>query len=171
MEKSRSAARGRKVPQVAVLSGSDADESAAEDAAAIGQRIREARQSLKLSQADLAAQLGASKPGLQQNEAGKNMPGARLLLGFCRLGISADWILTGRGSMRYSDTLGTGAAKADMALLEEVVTWVAQTLADRNLAVTPRKQAELVAVLYEYVADTGGQVEAEKVERILRLVA
>ncbi len=133
--------------------------------------MRDARQALKLSQVDLAARLGSSKPGLQQNEAGKNMPGGRVLLGFCKLGISADWILTGKGSMRYSDTLGTGAAKADMAMLEEVVTWVAQTLAERNLVVSPRKQAELVTVLYEYVADTGGQVEAEKVERILRLVA
>ncbi|EHP39389.1 XRE family transcriptional regulator [Cupriavidus basilensis OR16] len=173
MEKIRSAARGKKVQQVDALDDASLEESASEEAKAIGQRMREARQALGLSQVDLAAKLGASKPGLQQNEAGKNMPGGRLLYGFSMLGVSSDWLLCGQGEM-FLEGHGAGTSHppspVDSELLAVVLERLEAKIAAAGVRVSAKKKAELAVLLYDYITETGNK-EGPSIDRILRLVA
>lgn len=66
----------------------------------IGGRIKEARKALGLTQEALAKLAGArSKGGLQENEAGKNMPGGQMIGTLAVAGINTNWLLTGKGNM------------------------------------------------------------------------
>lgn len=68
--------------------------------AEIGARIKAARKALGMTQDQLAALAGAkSKSGLQDNEAGKNMPGGQMIGALVRAGVNANWLLTGEGEM------------------------------------------------------------------------
>lgn len=69
------------------------------DAAAICRRMREAREALGLSQQALADAIGGSKRGIQENEAQRSVPGGEVICGLVRLGINANWLLTGEGPM------------------------------------------------------------------------
>lgn len=72
----------------------------------IGARIKVARKAVGLTQEALALLAGAkSKSGLQDNEAGKNMPGGQMIRALVRAGINANWLLTGDGPMLLSDLL------------------------------------------------------------------
>lgn len=69
----------------------------------IGKRIRAARKALKLTQDAFARLANAtSNRGIQDNEAGKSMPGGQILGALARLGINTNWILTGTGEMLTS---------------------------------------------------------------------
>lgn len=71
---------------------------------AIGGRISAARRAVGLTQEALANLAGAkSKSGLQDNEAGKNMPGGQMIGALISAGINANWLLTGEGSMLLRD--------------------------------------------------------------------
>ena len=66
----------------------------------IGARIKAARLALKLTQDELAKLAGArSKSGLQDNEAGKNMPGGQMIRALVQAGVNSNWLLTGDGEM------------------------------------------------------------------------
>lgn len=74
------------------------------DKVEIGARMAEARRALEMTQDELARLIGAtSKRGIQDNEAGKSMPGGNVLGAFISLGINANWLLTGVGAMRMAD--------------------------------------------------------------------
>jgi phage repressor protein C with HTH and peptisase S24 domain len=70
---------------------------------AIGQRMALARETIKMSQTEFARFIGGSKSGIQDNEAGKNMPGGKVLAGFIRAGVNSNWILTNEGEMLLAD--------------------------------------------------------------------
>jgi transcriptional regulator with XRE-family HTH domain len=62
----------------------------------IGSRLRDSRNALKLSQRDVASQLGVSDSAVSSWEAGERMPGAEALADVCLVyGVSADYILFG----------------------------------------------------------------------------
>lgn len=70
------------------------------DLAEIGARIKAARKAIGMTQEQLASLAGAkSKSGLQDNEAGKNMPGGQMIGALVRAGVNANWLLTGEGEM------------------------------------------------------------------------
>jgi len=70
----------------------------------IGARIKVARKAVGLTQEALALLAGAkSKSGLQDNEAGKNMPGGQMIRALVRAGVNANWLLTGDGPMLLAD--------------------------------------------------------------------
>lgn len=64
---------------------------------AVGQRMREALQLVGASQAQLAAEAGGTVRGIQDNIAGKAMPGGRTLQALSARGINTNWVLTGQG--------------------------------------------------------------------------
>lgn len=70
---------------------------------AVGTRLRDFRQHLRLSQDLLAKTLGASKRGIQDNESGKTLPGAAVLRGLHELGLNLAWLLAGEGPMLAAD--------------------------------------------------------------------
>lgn len=83
------------------------------DLAALGARMRAAREALNLSQARLAEENGYSVRTYQKNEGGLNEPGICLAAAFMRAGINANWLLTGEGPMLLAE-------------LDEAATWRAR---------------------------------------------
>ncbi|MGL5632913.1 MAG: helix-turn-helix domain-containing protein, partial [Azovibrio sp.] len=80
----------------------------------VGARIKAARKALGMTQDELAALAGArSKSGLQDNEAGKNMPGGHMLGALVKAGVNANWLLSGKGEMLLADTTET-TVKVDL---------------------------------------------------------
>lgn len=66
-------------------------------------RLKEARARLGLTQKDVAEQVGVSARGYQGYEDGRNIPGGDAIAGLVRLGINANWLLTGKGGMFNAD--------------------------------------------------------------------
>ncbi|MEN3930128.1 helix-turn-helix transcriptional regulator [Microvirga sp. W0021] len=69
----------------------------------VGERLRSIRKQLALKQAEMAAHMFMSVKGWQLLETPKAAPSAQTLTKLTELGFSADWILTGQGSMRFDD--------------------------------------------------------------------
>lgn len=74
-------------------------ESASQETAKIGARIRLAREKIGLSQSELAERVGGSRRGIQNNEAGISAPNSALLVGLRRLGVNINWLLNESGPM------------------------------------------------------------------------
>lgn len=69
--------------------------------AELGNRIKQIRERIGLTQEQLAQQLGVHKMTLSRYETGSAHPGAEVLLELCRIDerVSPDWLLTGDGPM------------------------------------------------------------------------
>lgn len=79
-------------------------ESVRLDTVAIGARIKMSRETLGLTQDELARVAGSpSKSGLQSNEYGRTMPGGQMIGALVHAGINANWLLTGEGPMLLKD--------------------------------------------------------------------
>lgn len=69
----------------------------------IGERIKAVREAMNLSQEGLAMAVGGSKRGIQDNEARNRVPGGEVLAALVRLGVNANWLLTGEGPMMVAE--------------------------------------------------------------------
>lgn len=95
-------------------------ESVSIDKVAIGLRIKAARKELGLTQDELSSAAGArSKSGLQDNEAGKNMPGGQMIGALVSLGVNSNWLLTGEGEMFIPRYLSHHEPRANALTVEE----------------------------------------------------
>ncbi|SOZ12047.1 helix-turn-helix domain-containing protein [Cupriavidus taiwanensis] len=148
-------------------------ESANTTAEAIGERLRAFRTHMGVSQDRLGQLIGGTKRGVQDNENGRNAPQSKVIAGLVGLGLNANWLLTGDGPMLLSD-LKVGqtapASALDVELLEVVIEKLEAKIAAAGVRASPKKKAELAALLYDYIVETG-KAEGPSVERILRLVA
>lgn len=73
---------------------------------AVAARLKQARQSMDLTQKKAAEKAsGMSLPSYKDYEAGKTMPGGEAIQGLTKLGINANWLLTGEGPMLLSELL------------------------------------------------------------------
>lgn len=92
----------------------------------MGERLKAARTAIGLSQTEAAVKSGVPVGTLRKYEQGPSQPGAEALAGFVRIGINANWLLTGDGEMlcRPGEMVGAAIASAirDSGLsLDEVV--------------------------------------------------
>ncbi|HOK05337.1 MAG TPA: helix-turn-helix transcriptional regulator [Victivallales bacterium] len=62
-------------------------------------RLKQIRESLKLSQKAMAEKIGIGVRNWQGYESGENIPGGKVLQSLAKLGFNINWILTGEGSM------------------------------------------------------------------------
>lgn len=70
------------------------------DMEATGRRLRDFRNSRRLTIAELSEKIGLSIGMISETEAGKNKPSPNLMLGLHQLyGLNINWLLTGEGSM------------------------------------------------------------------------
>lgn len=69
----------------------------------IGERIREERKKLQLSQADFAKAAGCSRNAQAIYERNESLPGAAYLLSLSGIGIDAAYILTGHRTPDFGD--------------------------------------------------------------------
>lgn len=65
----------------------------------VGERIKEIRQKLNLSQTEFSSKLGIKQHTLSYYETGRNFPSDSSLETISKMGINLDWLLAGRGSM------------------------------------------------------------------------
>lgn len=68
-----------------------------------------------MTQAQIAEQSGVSTRSYQGYEDGRSLPCAEAIAGFIRLGINANWLLTGEGPMLRADWISERAADLVMA--------------------------------------------------------
>lgn len=87
----------------------------------IAERLKTARAALGLKQDEMASQSGVSYSVFQKYEMGRSVPGGEAIAGFVRLGISANWLLTGEGPMLLKDVVERprSVLKAEIAAIEE----------------------------------------------------
>lgn len=128
----------------------------------IGRRIKAAREQIGLSQQAMAQKIGSSKTGIQANEAGRSIPGGGVLIELMRLGISANWVLTGAGSMRLSDDVSTSVLEpiVDGERLGLVLSIIEQVIADREISFSAEKRGRLAAVLYRHLPTDKAESDA-----------
>jgi len=100
----------------------------------IGQRIRQRRESLKLTQKQLAEALGLTPQHISAIEQGKRLPSILSLAKFAeQLGVSIDYLVTGKEGIV---TEIIPAIKADKSLSVEVknaLVKIIQTLYDAKV--------------------------------------
>ena len=80
----------------------------------IAERLRVVRAHLGLKQDEFAAQSCVSIRAYQTYEGGRSLPGAEAIEGFTRLGINANWLLTGEGPMLLADLKAPAEAPAEV---------------------------------------------------------
>jgi len=83
-------------------------------------RIRQARIEKNWSQADLSRRMFVSQPSVAAWESGRKAPHTKNLARLAMLlGVSVEWLATGRGDKNLADTHGTPETSADWMLPEE----------------------------------------------------
>ena len=75
----------------------------------IGDRIRQARAALKLSQEEAAEAAKIPLGSVRKYEQGSSKPGSDALASLSTLGINANWLLTGEGPMLVANTMRRGS--------------------------------------------------------------
>lgn len=84
-------------------------------------RIREARTQLGWSQADLARRMNVAQPTVSGWEAGRKAPRTNVMGRLARvLGVSFEWLTTGRGGMEPGATILVARDRTASAYLPEM---------------------------------------------------
>lgn len=139
--------------------------------------MKAAREALGLSRPAFTTEYGGvTVRTLENNERGINEAGACLVAAFVRLGINANWLLTGEGPMLLKDLAVSSSAQApaalDLVALQTVTALLEDELARKHARLDPARKAEVIALLYEEaVAESEEEPRRGKVLRLLRLVA
>jgi transcriptional regulator with XRE-family HTH domain len=143
--------------------------------AEIGSRMKAARESVGLSRPSFTAKFGGSVRTLENNEAGRNEPGAGIVLSFISLGINANWLLTGEGPMLLSALTALPAqsqsmtSQPDLARLRLSLQAVDEGLAATSRSMASDQKAELVMAVYDLLEEPG--VNKERVLKLVKLAA
>ncbi len=106
-----------------------------------GERIKEERQRLGLTQADFGDRAAVSKRTQVNYEQGKRSPDAEYLLGLAMAGADVLYIVTGERKPAAPDAFNDGLAWQILVVMEEAL------LAKRK-RLPPNKKGELFRLLY-----------------------
>jgi len=128
--------------------------------AEIGLRMRAARDVLGLTQEGLAKAVGASKRGIQDNEAQKSVPGGDVVASMVSLGINANWLLTGEGPMLLADLVAPAPAAPSKPVaprinVDALAHAYAVTLQTAPKGETLAQTAKKAVAFYQYCFDNG----------------
>ncbi len=115
----------------------------------ISQRLRAIREFTGLSRERFANLLGVGMSSWQKYEDNLAFPGGNVLLSLCEKGYSADWVLTGNGSMLLKDVKGT--FPFDAALLAQIVAEVDDALKSQKPKISDSRRSKLYGLIYEEV--------------------
>lgn len=89
----------------------------AQDARAVGLRLRRIRKDAKMTQSEFAEALGGCSQGLiSAIEVGSSAPSALFLSALEHLNYSASWLLTGSGSMKSTKSTSSTSAPSDFVV-------------------------------------------------------
>jgi transcriptional regulator with XRE-family HTH domain len=121
----------------------------------IGARLKQWRTYKNLKQDQASALLRVSFSTYQKYEMDISKPGAIAIESFMDGGISANWLLTGKGA-KLLDDVGTAAAsptaappsEINMALLQMAIETIEDALDDDDSTMKPKHKAECVKLAY-----------------------
>ncbi len=119
----------------------------------ISGRLKAARAALGLSQTEAASGAGVPVGTLRKYEQGPSLPGAEAIAGFVRLGINANWLLTGDGPMLLAEL-----APKPAPVKINIEALAASLDAMRKLAKpgeSPEALSRKAAQFYQYMLDQG----------------
>lgn len=133
---------------------------------AIGERLKEERERLKLSQSAFAALAGASKGSqIAWEKKDGPSPSAADLERFAAAGADVLYIITGKRTPAAGQS-----PPVNVDVLRQVIEGVEEILSTSRRKPEPGKKAEAIVLLYEHF-HIAGRVERGFIERQLRLVA
>lgn len=126
-------------------------------ASVIGKRLRVFRESKSLPQIKLAAAVGGTIRGIQDNELGKSAPNSKVLYGLALMGLNVNWLLTGEGPMLIGDLAlrGSRPPKIDQEILAYAIEALDEELKRRKEHRSSAQYANLIGILYNYCLETG----------------
>lgn len=133
-----------------------------------------------LSIPDFAKKLGVAGSTLVNYRDGRTSPTVDLLMKICEeFLIHPKWLLLGEGPMRLGDEAteeDTGTRwYINLDLLRRILSVIKRRQAIRGTTMPPDKEAEMIALIYEYYFQAltfpDEQTMEQTVERFLRLVA
>ncbi|WP_374342658.1 helix-turn-helix domain-containing protein [Azonexus sp.] len=134
----------------------------------IHERIKQAREVLKFSQPEAAEVSGIPVGTLRKYEQGPSKPGAEAMSGLVKLGINANWLLTGEGPMLLAE-LQAPAGALDQGRLRLSLQAVEEGLSATRRTMEPAKKADLVLAVYDLLQEPS--VTKERVLKIVKLAA
>ena len=143
------------------------------DTEKIGERLKQAREQLNLSQGPFASSIGVSINTISNWERGVAHPPAdKLALIREKYGIDLNWLLTGEGLMTGGQSRTSpayGILNGDK--LRHVMKIVEEGLTKHGKALDLDRKTRLIVLLYEYPMESGGkQVDPELVDKYLELI-
>ena len=122
---------------------------------AVGDRFKQARAALGLTQKEFCAVIGKPVPSLQDYEAGKSMPGGEAVAALIGAGINANWLLTGEGPMLLADLVPPVVPAAAPGINADAL----EAIIEGALKITPNAPASQIAAfsarLYKDCIDQG----------------
>jgi len=140
----------------------------------IADRLKATRASFSLNQKEFASKSGVGFSTYQKYEMGLSLPGADAISGFMRLGISANWLLTGEGEMLLSDVQPRPAPPVDPFEFNEPLYLEAIRAVEDGLTAAGRKmqidkKAELFVTAYELMNNPANTKEG--ISKLIRILA
>jgi transcriptional regulator with XRE-family HTH domain len=125
-------------------------------------RLKNVRAELNLKQDEMAEQSGVSARAYQGYEAGRSIPGGEAIEGFVRMGINANWLLTGEGPMLIKD-LGAFSNERFVGLdrkrLAQALDATDRGLKAAGREMMPDKKADLVVAVYDLMEESNASTE------------
>lgn len=128
----------------------------------LSERLKAFRAQLKLTQKQLAEQIGVSGRGYQGYEDGRSVPGGEAIGRFVKLGLNANWLLTGEGDMLLSKlqsvTYDIGLPKEGLSVRESTTAAYATIKTSEYVAITGGENVHASAgdVIYGKTAQSVG---------------
>jgi transcriptional regulator with XRE-family HTH domain len=121
-------------------------------------RLKIVRDSLGMTQKDVAKSLGISPRTWQDYEGGINLPGGKVLEQLARMGFNVNWILTGEGEIRQEDERAAAyAIRRDDGSFESIQPDTIEAilngfdeLKDSGILIDNLNKAIVLSIAYEY---------------------
>lgn len=130
------------------------------------------RRDKRLGPGGIAEAVGSKLRSWQDYEAGKKVPGSQVIAGLARLGINANWVLTGEGPMLLRDLEHPPACGAlDPELLENVIVATRKVLARRGIKLPPRAEARAIRIVYQLCEGRATVPDERSVADVIDLAA
>jgi transcriptional regulator with XRE-family HTH domain len=146
----------------------------------IGSRIKQWRSDKNLKQAEAISLLGMSLSTFQKYETGISLPGAEAIEAFMRVGINANWLLTGKGEMLLADMQAPqhqghasipSLGELDTQRLQLAIETIEEVLEESGRKITAAKKAEAIKLAYEIFEDEDKEKDVQSFEHAQKILS
>jgi transcriptional regulator with XRE-family HTH domain len=134
---------------------------------AFAARLTEIMDKRKTTAYAVEKEAGIANSLIRKYMKGDSIPGADKLVALAKvLGVSISWLATGR-----EEQAPLGQPQIDYDQLEEVTTRVLALFQDRKVKVSPKAQARIIRLVYEYVQRQGKDMDQASLDNVIELAA